>query len=128
MTQTDAAAVLGRVRAFVEDAQTGNLHPQLEDSTEAYALAKELYDHGTNLTRYRVFLVTDAVLSTRVKDWPEGAIRGIPVEFHIWDMARMYKVVESKTGQEDLDIDLTKYQEGGVPCLAASVESNQYRA
>ncbi len=46
MTQTDAAAVLGRVRAFVEDAQTGNLHPQLEDSTEAYALAKELYDHG----------------------------------------------------------------------------------
>jgi hypothetical protein len=68
------------------------------------------------------------MLSSRVKDWPEGDIDGVPVEFHIWDINRFHRVHESRTGRDDLEVDFSKYLKGGVPSLAASLEAGKYKA
>jgi hypothetical protein len=128
LTQTEAKEILGRGRAFTEDALSGRLHEALENSTEEYALAKSLFNRRDEITRYRIYLVSDRILSARARDWPESAIGEVPVEFHVWDIARLHRVMESKTGRDDLEIDFTKYQPGGLHCLAASVESDQYKA
>lgn len=70
----------------------------------------------------------DGVLSTRIRDWPEGDVGGIPTEFHIWDINRFHLVHESKTGRDELEVDFTTVVPGGLPCLPASVESDAYRA
>jgi hypothetical protein len=128
LTQTEAAAIVSRVRAFAEDASSGKLHDDLENATEAYALARGLYERSDAITRYRIYLISDRALSARVRDWPEGTIGAVPVEFHVWDIARLHRVAESKTGRDELDINLSEYQSGGIPCLAASGESEQYKA
>src|ERR1051325_4800107 len=43
LTQTDAATLIGRVRAFAEEALTGRFHDELEIASEPYGLAKQLY-------------------------------------------------------------------------------------
>lgn len=128
LTQTEAKEILGRVRAFTEDALSGRLHEALENSSEEYGLAKTLFNRKDGITRYRIYIVSDRALSARARDWPESAIDEVPVEFHVWDIARLHRVMESKTGRDDLEIDFNKYQPGGIPCLAASVESDQYKA
>ncbi len=128
LTHTEAKEMIGRARAFTDDALSGRLHEALENSTAEYALAKSLFDRRDEITRYRIYLVSDRILSVRARDWPEGSISEVPVEFHVWDIARLHRVMESKTGRDDLEIDFTKYQPGGIPCLAASVESGQYKA
>lgn len=128
VTQTEAAASFNRLRAFVEDSITGKLHTQLEDSSPQAALAMELFNKGSAIPRLRFYLVTDGALSSRVRDWPEEIIAGIPAEFHIWDIQRFHRVYESKTGRDELEVDFTEFDKKGIPCMSASVDAGDYRA
>ena len=56
-----------------------------------------------------------------------GSINGIPVEYHIWDINRLYQLSESKSGKEDIVINMLEYTEAGLPCLPAS-KTDEYTA
>jgi len=128
LTQTQAKSLFAKLQAFCEEALNGNLHPYLEESAPGHSLALSLHQQRKTITRLRMYLVTDAILSTRVRDWPEQEITGIPTEFHIWDITRFRQVQESTTGRDDLEVDFTQIVPGGLPCLPASVETDDYRA
>lgn len=128
LTQTDAAKHFGMLRTFIEEAVAGRLQRTIEESSPGHALASDLINRRDAITRFRAFLVTDAVLSSRVRDWPEEAILGHPVEFHIWDMARFHRVFESNVGRDELEVDFTEFADGGIPCLEASQPDGEYRA
>jgi len=128
LTQTEVTALVGRVVAFIEDAAGGKLHNDLEPASSPYGLASELFARSSSIARYRIYVVCDRQLSARVRDWPEKEITGIPVEVHIWDLSRFYRVISSRTGRDDLEIDFRDYHDDGIPCLAASVEAEEYKA
>jgi hypothetical protein len=128
LTQTTAKACFSRLLAFCDDALSGRLHRELEESAPGYSLALTLYERRKSITRIRLYLVTDGVLSTRVRDWPEGDVAGIPTESHIWDINRFHQVQESKSGRDELEVDFTAVVPGGLPCLHASVPSDAYGA
>jgi hypothetical protein len=128
LTQTQAKTSFSRVLAFCEDALNGRLHRELEESTPEFALAQILYERRKTISRVRLYLVTDGVLSTRVRDWPEGEVGEIPTESHIWDINRFHQVRESKTGRDELEVDFTAVVPDGLPSLRASVPSQEYRA
>jgi len=128
LTQTQAKATFSKLLAFCDDAFAGRLHPVLEESTPAYSLAQILYERQKTIGRLRLYLVTDGVLSTRVRDWPEGEIANIPTESHIWDINRFHNIHESTTGRDELEVDFTAVVPDGLPCLSASVPADEYRA
>lgn len=128
LTQTDARTLFGRLRAFVEDAAHTHLQADLDPSSAAAAIAAELPSRLPHLTRIRAYLLTDAVLSSRAKDWPEGEIAGVPVEFHIWDVSRFHRVYTSRSGQDELVIDFGRVAHGGLPCIEAGTDSKEYSA
>jgi hypothetical protein len=126
LTQTDAKAQFSKVRAFAEDSLSGRLEDTIDDNSPARQLADELSSRRADLSRIRVYLLTDATLSVRVKDWPEGEVGGIPIEFHIWDLNRFYRVHASQSGQDEIEIDFSAMEGGGIPCLEASNEDSPY--
>lgn len=126
LTQTEARTLFGRLRAFMEDAAEGRLRNDLDVSSPASAFAAELEVRLPHLTRIRAYLVTDTLLSSRARDWPEGEIGGVPVEFHIWDVARFHRVHESRSGHDDLVIDFASVGNGGIPCIEAGAVSDDY--
>jgi hypothetical protein len=128
INQTQAKTLFGRLMAFCEDAFSGRMLDSLEESSPAHSLTLILQQQRKQIARLRLYLVTDGALSSRVKDWPEGAAGGIPTEFHIWDINRFHQVYESKTGRDELTVDFTEVVSGGLPCLAASVDTNDYRS
>jgi hypothetical protein len=128
LTHSDAKAILGRARAFVEESIESKYYDNLENSSEGYALSKELHVKRADLSRCRIYLITDKVLSGKARDFPEGKVSSIPVEFHIWDIARFHRVAESMSGRDEVEIDLAGRIHGGIPCIAASVESDEYKA
>lgn len=121
ITRTKAEALFGQLQAFVEDALSGrlwnNVPAGMDDGLE---LAGLVADKHPALARYRFYLFSDTNLSERVKDLPQGEIDGHPVEFHVWDIGRLFTVSSSPFGAEELEIDFTKFVPGGLPCLAAS--------
>ena len=125
LTQTAAKSLFGKLRAFVEDAVNGALDDIIDENHPARALADDLQNRGANIARIRAYLLTDATLSTRVRDWPEGEIGGVPIEFHIWDISRFFRAHSSRSGQDELLVDLRR-SDGGLLCLQASEEGGSY--
>ena len=128
LTKTDATVLFNRLRAFLEEAADGRLSRKLEESSPAYGLAVELAAKVSTLSRIRAYLLTDSVLSVRAKDWPEGKIAGVPLEFHIWDVARLHRVHTSRSGRDDLLVDFRGGTGSGLPCVAATTGSGEYAA
>jgi hypothetical protein len=128
LTQTDASALLGRLRAFLEEAVSGRLEPELEISSAEYGFAQDVRRRFPEISRIRAYLLSDAVLSTRARDWPEAEVAGVPVEFHVWDIARFHRLYESRSGRDDLAIDLSALVDGGLPCIEAGTDSDDYAA
>ena len=77
-------------------------------------------DGNRSVSRYRFYLITDSILSDRVKDLPIDELDGVPIERHIWDVGRLKAVSASILGTEELEIDFTEFVDGGFPCLRAS--------
>lgn len=127
LTQTEAARYFSMLRSFVEDALTGGLN-KIEESSPGYALARSILDQRSSISRIRAFLVTDMILSSRVKEWPKDEVLGHPVEYHIWDIGRFYRVFESKVGKDELEIDFENFADNGIPCLEASQTEGDYRS
>lgn len=126
LTKTEAKALFGAATSFVEDSVSGYLQKITEESSPEHGLAKDLQARFGSLLRFRFYLVTDRVLSDRVRDWPEGEISGVPAEFHIWDAARFFRAHVSCSGRDELIVSFEGAEGGGLPFLPASVSGDDY--
>lgn len=126
LTQTQAKTTFSRLQAFCEDAVSGRLHREIEESSPAFSFASSLFHQRASITRLRFYLITDAAMSARIRDWPEANIADIPTEFHIWDINRFHRAFDSQTGKDELEVDFTELVGGGISCLPASVSSDEY--
>jgi hypothetical protein len=128
LTRTRADSVFAQLKTFVEESASGNVwSSKLGESIQTKELAgtieqrhRQKEDGTRSVSRYRFFLITDAVLSDRIQDLPSDKLDGVPIERHIWDVGRLKSVASSILGTEELEIDFTEYVSGGLPCLRAS--------
>lgn len=127
ITRTDANGLFARIKNFIADSLSGRLKDAIEDSHPAHGLALELLQRKTSIVRFKLYIVTDAAMSERIKELPEEGIAGIPCDFHIWDISRFHRAAASPVGDGDLEIDFSVF-DGGVPCLNASVRADDYQA
>ena len=128
LSQSEAERQFEILRAFVEDAVSGQLHPELEESSSGFGLSNDLYHKRDQTLRYKLYLVTDCILSSRVKEVSMLPVMSRPVECHVWDMSRFHRAFESLTGREELDISFEDLADGGLPCLEAGQAANEYMA
>jgi hypothetical protein len=129
ITKTGVESEFKAVRAFIEHAVSGWCGQNLEPASEGFRLAESIrhYSERSSVARYRIFLVSDCLLSERVKDWPDGEIAGIPVDYRIWDVNRFFEVERSMLGREAIEVDLASHPGGGVPVLAVDTDSENYQ-
>lgn len=127
ITKTEANALFSKVTNFISESISGRLIEGIEDSHPGHGLVLELRQRLSSIVRFKFYIVTDAVMSDRIKELPEDSISDIPCDLHIWDIARFHRAAASPTGDEELEIDFSSLG-GGVPCLNASVRADDYQA
>ena len=113
----DARKLFSGLEAFVENSLDGKILQLIEESSPAYSASIGLYESQKTIFKIRLYLLTNKKLSDRVKDFPSVKIGGLEVEFHLWDIERLYRVQTSQLGREDIDIDLTEWESEGIPAL-----------
>lgn len=126
-THTDAAKTLRALQAFLEEAVEGTFNVDREESTPEVQLAMDLKNRGRNVSRYRLYLVSDMVISGSAKALVSSEVNGVPVDFHVWDLKRLHQVSQSLQGREELVIDLTEWISGGLPALELRATSTDFR-
>lgn len=121
LNTTETKKLFSNVEAFIEGVVNGNLIGNLEESSMAYQVASELLEVSKGLNKIRIYLLTNAKLSDSVKSFASSEVAGIDVEYHLWDIARLYRVQSSQLGREEIDIDLTTWEPSGVAALDTSM-------
>ena len=115
----DINSLFNKVRHFVEEATKYEMYLELEESTQAYEFAQTLYYEKANITKYRFYLLTDAFNKQRRKNIKDTEVAGTTVELNVWDVARIFDVVNSKTQKESVEIILSDFDSDGIPCVKA---------
>ncbi|MEA1960991.1 MAG: AIPR family protein, partial [Bacillota bacterium] len=129
LTMTQAKTVFDRLLAFLDEALVGSLHKEMEISTPAYDLVENIRASQSRIRKYSFILLTDKIASERIETLPFAEIQGVPVEYHVWDMNRFFRVMESESGRDEIFIEFDDYIQGGIPCLeASSAQTDEYRS
>lgn len=127
LTASEAEVHFTRARAFVEESKSGFIQKYAEESSPGYGLAIDIQKRYANVSKYKFYILTDMSMSSRIREIPGTRIGNAVAEYHIWDIARLQSLYASKTGKEDIVINLKEYTENGIPCLQAGA-NEEYTA
>lgn len=127
ITKTDADALFKQTRYFIDIATNTDLYREIEISTPFSDLVDLLRTTRDIIKRYRLFILTDANMSSLIKEIKIENCNGIPVEGQIWDIERVFRVCCSEQGRQIIEIDFSEYCDDGIPCIEAkSTATNKY--
>lgn len=127
LTATEAEIQFKRAKAFVEESQSGFIQKYAEESSPGYGLALDIQKRFKNVPKFKFYILTDMVMSNRIREIPNTKIGDAVAEYHIWDISRLQGIQESKTGKEEIVINLKEFSEHGIPCLEAG-SNGEYTA
>ena len=128
LTRTDAEKHFEKVCYFLEEVIERGI--DVEESTPVSDLVDYLSGKGRldNIQKFRIFLLTNTKMSSRIKELQHNPISGIPVELQVWGVDRVYEMVFSSTGRENIDVDFAELS-GGIPCIEApGLNASDYRS
>jgi hypothetical protein len=126
LTMTEAKRHIQSLENYLTECVGGTFGDGREESSPAYQLAQDIKMRGRNVSRFRLYLLTDARMSDSMKAIPSSDISGVRIDYHIWDMARLFQVNQSRQGREELQIDLTEWLPHGLPILEVEGHSDNF--
>ena len=127
LTATDMNAIFRRLSTFLERSLTEAFRNGLEESAPAFGLADLIAARWPHVTRVRLFLISNRVLSSRVDGREAGELRGVPVTYSVWDLERVYRYATSGLEREDFMVNLCEFG-GPVVALPAHLEQVDYES
>lgn len=129
LTMTHARQSFDRLAYFVDEALTRGLANSIEISAPVYDLIDLLKANMQRIRRFRFILMTDRAASDRIETLENGKIGSAQVEYHIWDIGRLYRLCNSQSGREEIEVDFRRYTSNGIPCLdAGDAETEEYKS
>ena len=110
-------ALFDSLKRFITESIKYDFYNDLEESTEVFEFARELYYGNSYISKFRLYILTDAYNKQRTKTIKADEIAGRTVEMNIWDINRIFDVVNSTAQKESVEIKLSDYNTDGIPCV-----------
>lgn len=128
LTATDMDAAFKRLSNFLSKALEPSFRDSLEETGPAFGLADLIAGRWPDITKVRLFVLSNRVLSSRVDGRSAGEVLGVPVTYTVWDLGRLHRFVASGQAREELIIDLEKDFGGPLHALPAHLNEAGYEA
>jgi hypothetical protein len=136
LTKTEAESIFASARGFIAQSADGYLIDALEiSSTEAEharyfrdLIAREHRNSLSRVERFKFILATDGMMSDRLRSIANDELCGRPASYAIWDLRRFQELASSESGQDDFEVNLTKWLPDGLPCLLGSESDSRAKS
>ena len=128
LTNSDIDRLYTSMRRLIEFSLDGYiLENDFEESSIGYTFASELERRFNNgeISKFRFYILTNKNLSTRVKNIKKEHIFRKPVELNAWDINRFYSLYTAGQAKEDIEIDTSNIEGGGLAYVKAT-EAEDY--
>lgn len=127
ITATEINKLYDNMKNFVEASIKGYIRQKgFEESSAGYEFARKIENKFNEIIKFRFYIITDKILSERVKNLKKDNILDIPVELNVWDINRLYSIFKSTLGKESIEIDFNEINYNGIPCVKAVEFENEY--
>ena len=127
LTATNMDATFNRLSNFLERSLDEAFRNSLEESAPAFGLAYLIAARWPSISRVRLFLVTNRMLSSRVDGREAGQLRGVPITYSVWDLGRLHRFVTSGREREDYIVNLDEFG-GPLRVLSAHMQQADYES
>lgn len=116
ITKEDYTKSLNQIKRFINSALKRHIDYIDRAHTELYHLIETISKQGKELHRINVYFLING-FSNHEKEKIE--IANADVFIHTWDVARLFKINESNSIHEPIEIEIDRYSEGikGLQCL-----------
>lgn len=131
ITQTEINDYIRNMEAFIDNSLSRFIQKNTEFSSHGNAVAEELYRRMNNdeISKFKFYIITNCLLSDRVKTIKHHDISGKTCEVMVWDIEKMYNSDAHNREKEPITIDVKKYCGGeGIPCIKAYGDEKEYTA
>lgn len=105
---------------FVVEAIERRLNERIAEANPAYDLACTLLNAKSAVSRIRLHMFSNQILSQQFRRELSGVVAGIPIEKHIWDFRRLKALYQSSQVREAVKIQMIDFGSDGIPCIEAS--------
>lgn len=129
LTMTDAKEIVRRAAGFVDKSVDGWLTENLEMSSREWEYADYFARQvrGGKIAKIRFILVTDGLMSDRIRTIESDIVGGVKATYEVWDQRRIIDAALPDRGSEDIRVDFTRWLPDGLPCLVASSQDASTR-
>lgn len=111
---------------FLDEVVNGNIAEYCDDSDDALELAKEFKKKigkgmlTTEISRFKFFILTNAVLSKQVKNITRDNFLERPTELNVWTLERFFQTYTSNSS-EIIEFDTSEFDCDGIQYLKANL-------
>lgn len=128
LTQTEVAQIFKRLENFFTASGEKQLFVSLEETSDGYGLSRIIADRCQSFAKVNFFLLSERVLSERLKALDDKEYRSWTFSYHIWDLSRLHRLRTSRGAREELEINFAAMIGNGLPCLPAHQTSATYKS
>ena len=128
LTQTDVTQIFKRLENFFTASTEKNLYASLEETSQGYGLSRNISERCHSFSKVNFFLVSERVLSERLKALDDKEYKSWTFSYNIWDISRLYRLETSRGAREELEINFAEMIGDGLPCLPAYLTSATYES
>lgn len=126
ITRTDVHTAMRRLQGMWDRCREQAYHERLEESADAYDMARHIHRASRGIRRIRMILVTDGIAAIEYIEPEESD--GIEIRRVVWDIGRLHRLERSGHGREPVAVDFVERFGRPVPCLAAGTPGADYSA
>jgi len=134
LTNTQIDSLYSRMQYFIEEAYEGNISDFCDDSDQTIDIARQIKkligksNLESSVIKFKFYIITNSVLSSRVKSIQKDNLFGRPVELNLWYLERFFDLYNS-SNSEAIEINVSDYGINGIQCLKANMrDCDEYDA
>jgi len=134
LINTQIDALYSRMQYFIEEAYQGNISDFCDESDQTIDIARQIKkligksSFESSVLKFKFYIITNAVLSSRVKSIQKENLFGRPVEVNLWYLERFYDLYTS-TNSEAIEINVSDFGIDGIQCIKANMtDCDEYDA
>lgn len=134
LTNTQIDSLYSRMYYFIEEAYGGSIAEYCDDSDKIIDIARQIKrligksNFESSVLKFKFYIITNSVLSARVKSIQKGDLLDRPVELNLWYLERFYDLYNS-SNSESIEINVSDFGIHGIQCLKANMtDCDEYDA
>jgi hypothetical protein len=123
LTKVHISTKFNRLKTFFKKCTQG-LYKDMEETSEAYSMAYNIYRYKNNnqINKVRLIVLTDGKATRSLEDLPSELLDEINIEFRVIDIDYIYKIYLSEYNESGFELDVK------LPCLEIPTTTDEYKS